>query len=120
MNIFKNKIFKNILIVLGAILLIVFLYYLVFYKIWKRQSFLKEQISILEKQEAYLTKDNQALKEGIANNNQDEYMEREARVNLGYKKADETTVILETTSTTKFNQNKTGLTIFEIIKSWFR
>jgi cell division protein FtsB len=120
-NIFNKKIFKYILVV-GLIGLIVFgIYYFVFKKVNQKKRILEMQLNMLSKEIEYLEKENQNLKEGIFNSSKEEYYEREARLNLGYKKEGETAVILSSTTTTKKeNLEEVNIDIWSKIKNWFK
>jgi cell division protein FtsB len=54
-----------------------------------------------------MEKENTDLKEGVFDSSKDEYLEREARMSLGYKKEGETAVILSGTTTTKSQNEET-------------
>lgn len=100
-KLFNKKIFRY-LFILGVIGLVVFgIYYFVFREVNQKKRILEMQLNMLNKEIEYLEKENKDLKEGIFNSSKDEYYEREARLNLGYKKEGETAVILSSTTTTK-------------------
>ena len=120
-NMFNKKIFKFILIV-GLIGLIVFgIYYFVFRKVNQKKRILEMQLNMLSKEIEYLEKENQDLKEGIFNSSKEEYYEREARLNLGYKKEGETAVILSSTTTTKGEiLEEVNVDFWSKVKNWFK
>jgi len=72
-----------------------------FQRINKRKRVLEMQLNMINKEIDYVSQENKDLKEGIYNSSKDEYLEKEARLNFGYKKDGETAVILSGTTTTK-------------------
>jgi len=103
---FKNKIFKIALLVLLILLIILSIYFITFRKVNQRKKALELQLERLNKEITYIKKENQDLKEGVYNSSKDEFLEKEARLNLGYKKEGETAVILSgNTTTTKALKN---------------
>ncbi len=120
-KLFNKKIFKY-LFILGLISLVVFgIYYFVFREVNQKKRILEMQLNMLNKEIEYLEKENKDLKEGIFNSSKDEYYEREARLNLGYKKEGETAVILSSTTTTKVESlDNTNENVWNKIKKWFQ
>lgn len=96
---FKNKGVKTILWILLIIGLIYSLLFLTFQNINKRKKTLEMQLDILNKEIAYLEIENQNLKKGIFDSSKEEELEKEARINYGYKKEGETAVMLSPTTT---------------------
>lgn len=68
-----------------------------------------------------LKKENEELERGILQVDEEEFLEKEARVNMGYKKDGEKTVILKiNTTTTKSDQQlKMEASVWYKIKQWF-
>lgn len=114
----NKKIFKIIIICLLIGLVIYAIYFFSFYKINKRKRILELQLNMLNKEIEYVKKENQSLKEGIFDSSKDEYLEKEARLNLGYKKEGETAVILSSTTTTKTDKNLNNSSLFDKIRNW--
>ncbi|HRZ29691.1 MAG TPA: septum formation initiator family protein [Candidatus Paceibacterota bacterium] len=84
--------------------------FLVFQNINKRKRTLEMQLDILNKEIAYLELENQNLKKGILDSSKSEELEKEIRMNYGYKKEGETAVMLSPT-TTKDDTNTDSKTI---------
>ena len=82
-----------------VITLIYGVFYFIFQNINKRKKALEMQLNILNKEIIYLEADNQNLKKGIFDSAKEEELEKEARMNYGYKKEGETAVILSSTTT---------------------
>lgn len=97
----NKKIIKITIILLVILGMLYFLYSYMFININKQKNFLKSQINILSQEAESLEVENQTLKKDIDMINKEEFFEKEARINLGYKKEDEKAVILKTTTTTK-------------------
>lgn len=100
-KLFNKKIFKYMFIIILIGLIGFGVYYFVFRDVNQKKKILEMQLNMLDKEIEYLEKENKDLKEGIFNSSKNEYYEREARLNLGYKKEGETAVILSSTTTTK-------------------
>jgi cell division protein FtsB len=97
----RNKKIIKILIVVALVSgLIYFVFFYLFHDVNKQKNFLREQIADLNKEVTVLEEENKSLQEGILEINQEEFLEKEARVNLGYKKEGEKTVILKINTTT--------------------
>lgn len=108
MFIFKNKWVK---IFLAIALIVIFVYgilYMVFKNVNKNKKTLEMQLNILNKEITYLEADNQKLKQGIFDSSKEEELEKEVRMNYGYKKEGETAVILSAT-TTKPNDDQNAV-----------
>jgi len=85
---------------IGLVIALIYgVFYFIFQNINKRKKALEMQLDILNKEMAYLEADNQNLKKGIFDSAKEEELEKEARMNYGYKKAGETAVILSSTTT---------------------
>jgi len=113
---FKNKIFKICLLILLILLIIFSIYFITFRKTNQRKRALELQLERLNNEMTYIKQENQSLKEGVYNSSKDEFLEKEARLNLGYKKAGETAVILSGgTTTTKIPKNG-GENFFDKLK----
>lgn len=117
---FKKKIFKICLIIVLVALFCYVIYMVVFQKINKRKRALEMQLNMVNNEIEYLKKENNELKEGISKSTQEEYLEKEARLNFGFKKEGETAVILSNTTTTKnedsLNKNSS---LWDKIKEWW-
>lgn len=116
---------KQIIKILAWITLIAFLVYILFFyalhDINKQKRFLRSQIASLNKEMLDLKKENEELEQGILQVDEEEFLEKEARVNMGYKKDGEKTVILKiNTTTTKSDQQlKMEASVWYKIKQWF-
>lgn len=120
-KLFNKKIFKYMFIVILIGLLGFGVYYFVFRDVNQKKKILEMQLNMLDKEIEYLEKENKDLKEGIFNSSKNEYYEREARLNLGYKKEGETAVILSSTTTTKAEiLDNIDLSTWDKIKKWFK
>jgi cell division protein FtsB len=114
---FKNRIFKICFLGLGILLIIFGIYFLTFNKINKRKRTLELQLERLSSEMESIKKENVELKEGVYNSSKDEFLEKEARMNLGYKKVGETAVILSGETTTTLGSEKNSNSLIEKIKS---
>ncbi len=104
----------SILIILGITLL----YKGMFANILKRRQFLKTQAENLQKELDYLKNENLKLKGADSKETDEEYLEKESRLSLGFKKEGETVVVLNpgtSTSTTKPNTNDLSGSINKMI-----
>jgi cell division protein FtsB len=115
---FKSKIFKICLLVLGIISIILSIYFFTFRKINKRKKTLELQLDRLTHEMEYIKKENTDLKVGVYNSSKDEFLEKEARMNLGYKKEGETAVILSGNTTTTKASDKNSKSLVEKLKIW--
>ena len=113
----NKKILKILIICLLIGIVIYLIYFLVFYKINKRKRNLELQLNMINKEIQYIQKENLDLKEGVFDSSKYEYLEKEARLNLGYKKQGETAVILSGTTTTKNQNSSGGKSLFEKIQA---
>lgn len=114
---FKNKIFKISLIGLLILLVVFSVYTFSFRKINQRRKTLKLQLERLNNEMQYIKKENMELKEGVFNSSKNEFLEKEARLNSGYKKEGETAVILSSGTTTTKAKNTNDGSFFEKIKN---
>jgi len=105
----KNKTIKIIFWVLLILFILYFVYFTYFQKIMKRRKTLEMQLDMINQEVSYMEKENANLKAGISDSLKEEYLEKEARLNLGYKKEGETAVILSGTTTTKNENQKVNL-----------
>ncbi len=118
----NKKIIIKWVVFLSLVAFFVYLIYIVVFKdINKQKNFLNSQIEILEKEKQVLEDENETLQEGIMLAFQEEYLEQEARINLGYKKEGENTVILKVTPTTTKSEEQIKLerSFWYRVKNWW-
>ena len=121
MFMFKNKWIKTILLVLAIISLVYGMLFLIFQNTSKRKKTLEMQLDILNKEIAYLEIENQNLKKGVFDSSKEEELEKEARMNYGYKKEGETAVMLSPTTTKNQNDTDTSsVNFWDKIVIWWK
>ncbi len=117
----NKKIIKILITVSLVVCVLYFSFFYLFQDINKQKNFLQVQINELNQEVALLEEENKSLQKGILEIDQEEFLEKEARVNLGYKKDGEKTVILKinTTTTKSQEQLKMEASLLYRIKKWF-
>ena len=109
-----NLVIICVLVVLGLGLI----YKGMFANILKRRQFLKNQSQTLQKELDYLKTENLKLKGSENKESDEEYLEKESRLSLGFKKEGETVVVLNpgtVSSTTKEEPGELSLSVNKMI-----